>query len=270
MMDSLAPPAHPLRLYPPDMVLGRIFAPSPILGEHGAQFVPLDHGMSSQGATMHMEPSVLQEKLHSDLSPVEQMSSGHNAKSSLMNGRWSKSLLRVTRLGEIKMSTVKPIHPIGRKHGSIRVKTQSVQAPGEAAVSNEDFSVMPGGIPLRAETPLCTRIARSASRKSQRPRRKPAPQVDEFACTPLPAEPLQTKTFDPSTVPPPRPPKHPLRHLHLATVEPGPSLPNQLAGLKPLRHPSPTIYEAMHASDNDMPALMSDGDTDSLSSLDAP
>ena len=126
------------------------------------------------------------------------------------------------------------------------------------------------GIPLRAETPLCTRIARSASRKSQRPRRKPAPQVDEFACTRLPAEPLQTKTFDPSTVPPPRPPKHPLRHLHLATVEPGPSLPNQLAGLKPLRHPSPTICEAMHASDNDMPALMSDGDTDSLSSLDAP
>lgn len=269
-MDSLAPPAHPLRLYPPDMVLGRIFAPSPILGEHGAQFAPLDHGMSSQGATMHMEPSVLREKLHNDLSPLEQVSSGHNSWPPLKTGRWSKSLLRVARLGEIKMSTVKPIHPIGRKHGSIRVQTQSVRAPGEATVSNQDFSIMPDGTPLRAETPLCIKIARSASRKSQRPRRKPAPQVDEFACMHLPAVPLQTKTFDLSTVPPPRPPKNPLRHLHHATMGPGPSLPNQLAGLKLLCHASPTIYEAMHASDNDVPALMSDGDTDSLSSLDAP
>lgn len=270
MMDSLAPPAHPMRLHPPDMVLSRIFAPSPILGDNGAHFVPFDHGMSKQDAVMHREPSVLQEKLHSDLSPLAQVSSGHDARPALKTGKWGKPLFRAARLREIKMSTVKPVHPLGKKHGSIRVKTQSVRVPDEAVTSDNDVPILPGSIPLRAETPLCTRIARSASRKSQRPRRKPAPQVDGFAWMHFPAASMHTRTCDSSTVPPPRPPKNPLRSLYHSTKGPEPFLPNQLAGLKLLSHSPPTVSESMQASDNDVPALVSDGDTDSLSSLDAP
>lgn len=274
-MYSLAPRANLASSHRPDDVLGRIFAPSPILGHDVAEFARFDYYPDS-----HNDNNDLPNHL-TDLSPLERVSNGvplsrsnSRSKSLRMKDKWSRPFLRVTRLRETKKSTpVSVHHPLGH-HGSIRVKTQSTtaalpdwdEAPSPASSSDDDMPYMPGGDPDRPCTPLCTKIARSTSTKhDHRPRRKPAPRLDTAHAHPNP-------TCIGGAAPPPRPPKSALRPAYVCKKEAREpvNLPALMAGGWAPTNTTTirTNEQTAQLSDTDMPALISDSETDSLSSVD--
>lgn len=151
-----------------------MFATSPVLDTDEAQFMNL-HPYYDQSWPKTTKGFAGLSKPN-ELSPLEQLSSGKpslwpHARNGGPNVHMTQGILRMPNTRETKVSTVQHVHSLGRQHGSIRLKTESVW--------DTPTSVSEESPPERSETPLCTKIARKRTMSSRKPRRKPAPHIGE-------------------------------------------------------------------------------------------
>lgn len=305
MTEALAPRATSLQCRENDAVLNRLFASSPILSHDIARFtsdtpmidsnvVPISTGELKQTYALDN----ITQDVFSEMSPLERVSIGNqfgcstsHLPSKPQQSLWSSQLPRVAHIRETKTSSVISVHnPFGRKHGSIRIKPQISRE--EYFSFEDDTPSMPGSLPWRTETPLCTKIAHSESSKSKAPPfRKPPPcvvnsqDVHEKATSKHCAAILDatySRALDNHTgknlelgqvlpiCPPPRPPKSSLRRVPTLfdySTTRGPSLAHEWQ-IKMIERSD--MQEAfIRTSDVEVPALISDSDSESFSSVDA-
>ncbi|WFD20582.1 hypothetical protein MCAP1_002829 [Malassezia caprae] len=282
-----------------------MFASSPVLDADEAQFAnprpfyDQPWSKSDCGLAGLSNPS--------DLSPLEQLSSGlpslwPPARSGALDMHMTQGILRMPNTRETKVSTVQHVRSLGRQHGSIRLKTESM--------ADLPTSVPEEFLPERSETPLCTKIARKRPASSKKPRRKPAPQIgdthpadttwpSEDACVqsctiqearvntndiPQSVQLGQVVHADPAPSPPARPTKN-VRRIH-AQVNPADTLWYLSQGMIPTIPPprprkssmrlgptppstsAPLPAPAIHLPyrQKDLPELDHDSDSDSMSS----
>ncbi|WFD24255.1 hypothetical protein MEQU1_002952 [Malassezia equina] len=213
-----------------------MFASSPLLDSDDAPRMDTCTDSSWKKADF-VSPGVSK---RNDLSPLEQLCSGMPSvwpqrPSGPLDVHMGSGILRMPNVRATKVSMVQHVRTLGRQHGSIRLKTESVYNSDQ--VSKEYV------LPERSETPLCTKIARKRPSLHKKPRRKPAPPIGD-PCPPESVQPAenapaidylpqvapvrtdgptqlaclgQVAPIEPVSVPPPRPQKNMERvHGHKA------------------------------------------------------
>lgn len=184
-----------------------------------------------------------------------------------------------------------PISPIGSPDADFRGQDEKLPEPVQGVSLATEQSAAQGMPLARPDTPLCTKIARSASVRSAPPRRKPVPRVqtharaksaDDAPAPALPAKSSLRGDAQGSATPPPRPPKSVLRSAMglpfprgvearaappLDYLTPCPSA--MLHSSAACSAAAPRSVASSEAHDADLPALDSDySDTESARSED--
>ncbi|KOS13299.1 hypothetical protein Malapachy_0040 [Malassezia pachydermatis] len=197
-------------LRPPvaDPAFGHMFATSPVL-DTGKELLTDHHHDVWDRKDRLPEPPIIEQPFH------------------------MVHILRMAQTKATKMSSVKPIQQLGRQHGSIRIKAESMPVNEQEAEVLETSS----SVAESTEVPLCTKIARTRSMKSTPPRRKPAPKLDEDMLEGQHATLSLAPEQKTAPVPPQLPKKSQERSLTKA-IQPFPYLQNGLIPIVPPPRPS--------------------------------
>lgn len=251
-MTSMAPLGTTL-LRPPvaDPAFGHMFATSPVL-DTGKELLTDHHHDVWDRKDRLPEPPIIEQPFHmgmlgtnkhtlfASLSPLDQVSNDvhYQRVEDMHTGKWPRSrkavhILRMAQTKATKMSSVKPIQQLGRQHGSIRIKAESMPVNEQEAEVLETSS----SVAESTEVPLCTKIARTRSMKSAPPRRKPAPKLDEDMLEGQHATLSLAPEQKTAPVPPQLPKKSQERSLTKA-IQPFPYLQNGLIPIVPPPRPS--------------------------------
>lgn len=169
-MTTHAPVSHAL--------FQHMFATSPVIETEEAQCTDLLHSYlpsDIQGLTTHPQPLDLAQVGFSkrcDLSPLEQLYAGILLPWSRpgyhpYDGELEQGVMLMPQARETKVSTVQHVSLLGRQHGSLRIKTESMDDMHSPRPTESEIQ--------QCYTPLGTRIARNRAWTSKKPRRKPVP-----------------------------------------------------------------------------------------------